>query len=297
MLSNIMLSKEQQGLIACIASGILWGVGVLFWPLLSYLSPVSILSLRLIFSFFFALVVVYLTSRFDLVTSLFQNKKTLQYLIIATIFLCLNWGFYIYAINSEKAIEVSLGYYLTPLMNIAFGRIFFNDVLNKNQVIAIGLVIIGVSYGIISYGEIPYLGLIIGSTFAIYGFLHKIINADAISLLFAETMIILPFSCLWLYATEPQYGIIGYDMGHYCLLVGTIFFTGIPLILFTYATITVRLTTLGFMLYLSPSINFLLAVFYTHEAIKPSDYITFPVVWIALCIYTFDMLHKIKKVH
>lgn len=292
-----MLSREQQGLIACIASGILWGVGVLFWPLLSYLSPVSILSLRLIFSFFFALVVVYLTSRFNLVKSLFQNKKTLQYLIIATIFLCLNWGFYIYAINSEKAIEVSLGYYLTPLMNIAFGRIFFNDVLNKNQVIAIGLVIVGVSYGIISYGEIPYLGLIIGSTFAIYGFLHKIINADAISLLFAETMIILPFSCLWLYLTEPQYGIVGYSMEHYCLLVGTIFFTGIPLILFTYATITVRLTTLGFMLYLSPSINFLLAVFYTHEAIKPSDYITFPVVWIALCIYTFDMLHKIKKVH
>lgn len=292
-----MLSREQQGLIACIASGILWGVGVLFWPLLSYLSPVSILSLRLIFSFFFALVVVYLTSRFDLVKSLFQNKKTLQYLIIATIFLCLNWGFYIYAINSEKAIEVSLGYYLTPLMNIAFGRIFFNDVLNKNQVIAIGLVVIGVSYGIISYGEIPYLGLIIGSTFAIYGFLHKIINADAISLLFAETMIILPFSCLWLYVTEPQYGIIGYNMEHYCLLAGTIFFTGIPLILFTYATITVRLTTLGFMLYLSPSINFLLAVFYTHEAIKPSDYITFPVVWIALCIYTFDMLHKIKKGH
>lgn len=292
-----MLSREQQGLIACIASGILWGVGVLFWPLLSYLSPVSILSLRLICSFFFAIFVVYFTSRFSLVKSLFKNRKTLKNLCIATIFLCLNWGFYIYAINSEKAIEVSLGYYLTPLMNIAFGRIFFNDVLNKNQIIAIGLVIVGVSYGIISYGEIPWLGLIIGSTFAVYGFLHKIINADAISLLFAETMIILPFSCLWLYFTEPTYGIIGYDLNHYVLLFGTIFFTGIPLILFTYATTTVRLTTLGFLLYLSPSINFLLAIFYTHEAIKASDYITFPVVWIALCIYTFDMLHKIKKVH
>lgn len=292
-----MLSREQQGLIACIASGVLWGVGVLFWPLLSYLSPVSILSLRLIFSFFFALFVVYFTSRFDLVTALFQNKKTLKNLCLATIFLCLNWGFYIYAINTEKAIEVSLGYYLTPLMNIAFGRIFFNDVLNKNQVIAIGLVIIGVGCGIVSYGEIPWLGLIIGSTFAVYGFLHKIINADAISLLFAETMIILPFSCLWLYFTEPQYGIIGYGMNHYILLFGTIFFTGIPLILFTYATVTVRLTTLGFLLYLSPSINFLLAVFYTHETIKSSDYITFPVVWIALCIYTIDMVQKMKKVH
>ncbi len=291
-----MLSREQQGLMACIASGILWGVGVLFWPLLSYLSPVSILSLRLIFSFFFALFVVYCTSRFQSVISLFQNKKTLKILIFATIFLCLNWGFYIYAINSEKAIEVSLGYYLTPLMSIALGRIVFNDVLNKNQIIAIGLVIAGVSYGIISYGEIPYLGLIIGSTFAVYGFLHKVINADAISLLLAETVIIFPFSCLWLYFTEPRYGIIGYDMSHYLLLAGTIFFTGIPLILFTFATVTVRMTTLGFVLYLSPSINFLLAVFYTHEAVKSSDYITFPVVWIALCIYTFDMLQKVKKV-
>lgn len=116
-----MLSREQQGLIACIASGILWGVGVLFWPLLSYLSPVSILSLRLICSFFFAIFVVYFTSRFSLVKSLFKNRKTLKNLCIATIFLCLNWGFYIYAINSEKAIEVSLGYYLTPLMNIVPG--------------------------------------------------------------------------------------------------------------------------------------------------------------------------------
>lgn len=292
-----MFSREQQGLFACIASGILWGVGVLFWPLLSYLSPISILSLRLIFSFFFALFVVFITSRFNLVTSLFQNRKTLTNLILATIFLCLNWGFYIYAINSGQAIEVSLGYYITPLINIAFGRIFFNDILNRNQIAAIGLVILGVGYGIVSYGEIPYLGFIIGFTFAVYGFLHKIINADAISLLFAETMIILPFSCLWLYLTEPQYGIIGYEMNHYLLLAGTIFFTGIPLILFTYAAVTVRMTTLGFMLYLSPSINFLLAVFYTQEAIKSSDYITFPVVWIALCIYTYDMFHKIKKVH
>lgn len=292
-----MLSREQQGLMACIASQFLWGVGVLFWPLLSYLNAISILSLRLICSFFFAVLVAYLTSRFSLVKSLFQNKKTFKNLCIAAIFLCLNWGSYIYAINSEKAIEVSLGYYLTPLMSMALGRIVFNDVLNKNQILAIGLVIVGVTVGIISYGEIPYLGIFIGFTFAIYGFLHKVINADAISLLFAESIIILPFSCLWLYFTEPTYGFIGYNFNHYLLLFGTIFFTGIPLILLNFATITIRLTTLGFILYLSPSINFLLAIFYTHEAIKASDYITFPVVWIALCIYTFDMLHKTKKVH
>ena len=280
-----MLSQKQQGLMACIASQFLWGVGILFWPMLSYLNAVSILSLRLICSFFFAVL--------DLVKSLFLNKKIFKNLCIATIFLCLNWGSYIYAINSGKAIEVSLGYYLTPLISMALGRIFFNDVLNKNQIIAIGLVI----YGIISYGEIPYLGIFIGFTFAIYGFMHKVINADAISILLAETVIILPFSCLWLYFTEPQYGIIGYDLSHYLLLFGTIFFTGIPLILFSFAAITVRLTTLGFILYLSPSINFLLAIFYTREAVRASDYITFPVVWIALCIYTFDMLHKTKKVH
>lgn len=291
-----MLSREQQGLTACIASQFLWGTGILFWPLLSYLNAISILSLRLICSFFFAVLVVYLTSRFNLVKSLFQDKKIFKNLCIATVFLCLNWGSYIYAINSGKAIEVSLGYYLTPLMSMAFGRIFFNDVLNRNQVIAIGLVIVGVSIGIISYGEIPYLGLFIGFTFAVYGFMHKVINADAISILMAETMIILPFSCLWLYCAEPTYGIIGYDLNHYLLLFGTIFFTGIPLILFSFATITVRLTTLGFILYLSPSINFLLAIFYTHEAIKASDYITFPVVWIALGIYTFDILRKTKKV-
>ncbi len=291
-----MLSKKQKGLLACIASQGLWGSGILFWPLLAYLNTLSILSLRIICSFVFAIILISYTKRFRLVKSLFTEKKIRTNLILASAFIAGNWGVYTYAINSGKAIEVSLGYYLTPLMSIALGRIFFNDILNKNQLIAVTIVLCGVAYGILSYGDIPYYGLAIGFTFAIYGFLHKIINADAISILCAETLILLPFSLAWLFLTEPDYGLIHYPLKHYLLLSGTVFYTGIPLMLFSFATVTVRFTTIGFILYTAPSINFLLAVFHTHEPIKTSDYITFPLVWIALLIYTLDMLYKNKKV-
>lgn len=279
----------------CIASQFLWGVGILFWPLMSYMQPVSILSLRMLCSFIFAILLILATKRLHLVKKLFSNKKIIIRLIIAAGFLSVNWGVYIYSINNGKAIEVSLGYYITPILSILLGRIVFNDVINKNQLLAILLVFIGVSYGIISYGHIPYYGLTLGFTFAVYGFLHKIINTDAISILCVETMIISPFGLMWLFFSEPNMGLVGYDFSHYLFLIGTVFFTGIPLMLFSYAAITVSFTTIGFILYLSPSINFLLAVFYTHEAIKPSDYITFPVVWLALIIYSADMFHKNKR--
>lgn len=290
-----MLSREQQGLLCCIASQCLWGVGILFWPLLSYLQPVSILSLRMLCSFIFAILLITATKRLHLVKKLFAEKKIFLNLVIASAFLSVNWGVYIYAINSGKAIEVSLGYYITPILSMLIGRLIFNDVLNKHQLIAILLVFVGVSFGIISYGHIPFYGLILGFTFAVYGFLHKIINANAISILCTETMIISPFGLLWLWHTEPNLGLFGYGLNHYLLLLGTIFFTGIPLMLFSFAAITVRFTTIGFILYLSPSINFLLAIFYTHETVKPSDYITFPVVWLALLIYTLDMFYKNKR--
>lgn len=290
-----MLSREQQGLLCCIASQALWGVGILFWPLLSYLQPVSILSLRMVCSFLFAIVLITATKRLHLVKNLFANRKVAVNLITASVFLAINWGVYIYAINNGKAIEVSLGYYITPILSIIIGRIVFGDVLNKYQAAAILLVFIGVSYGMFSYGHIPYYGLILGFTFAVYGFLHKIINANAISILCAETMIISPFAVIWLLSSEPDFGIIGYPPVHYILLAGTIAFTGLPLMLFSYAAITVSFTTIGFILYLSPSINFLLAIFCTNEAVKPSDYITFPIVWLALIIYTADMFYKNKR--
>lgn len=290
-----MLSKTQKGLLACIASQGLWGSGILFWPLLAYLNTLSILSLRIICSFVFAIILISRTKRFQLVKNLFTEKKIRASLILASAFIAGNWGVYTYAINSGKAIEVSLGYYLTPLMSIALGRIFFNDVLNRNQLTAIFIVVCGVSYGIVSYGDIPYYGFAIGFTFAVYGFLHKIINADAISILCAETLILLPFSHAWLFLAEPDYGFAHYPFKHYLLLLGTVFYTGIPLMLFSFAAVTVRFTTIGFILYTAPSINFLLAVFYTHETIKTSDYVTFPLVWIALLIYTLDMIYKNKK--
>ncbi len=290
-----MLTKQQNGLICCITAQTLWGLGVVFWPLLNYLSPITVLCLRLFCSLLFASFLIYYTKQFTNIFNLIKNKTIIKNIFFAAIILAINWGCYLYALHTKQAIEASLGYYITPIISILLGRIFFNDVLNKYQVIAIILVIIGVISGIVSYGHIPYLGVAIGGTFALYGFFSKLINANAISVLFLETLILSPFCLGWIIYTEPQYAILGYQYSHYLLLIGTIFFTGIPLMLFSFAATTISLTTIGFMLYIAPSINFIFAVFYHGEPIKASDYITFPIVWIALAIYSLDMVHKLKK--
>lgn len=293
-----MLTKQQNGLIYCITAQTLWGLGVVFWPLLNYLPPITVLCLRLFCSLLFAGLLILYTKQFNNIKAIFKdtkNKSIIRNIFFAATILAINWGCYLYALHTKQAIEASLGYYITPIISILLGRIFFNDILNRYQVIAIILVLIGVTSGIISYGHIPYLGLAIGTTFALYGFFSKLINANAISVLFLETLILSPFCLGWIICTEPQYAILGYHYSHYILLVGTIFFTGIPLMLFSYAATTVSLTTIGFMLYIAPSINFIFAVFYHGEPIKASDYITFPIVWIALAIYSLDMFYKIKN--
>lgn len=291
-----MITKQQNGLICCITAQTLWGLGVIFWPLLNYLSPITVLCLRLFCSLIFAGILIFYTQQYKSIINLIKNNKSIiRNIFFAAIILAINWGCYLYALHTKQAIEASLGYYITPIISILLGRIFFNDILNKYQVIAIILVLIGVTSGIISYGHIPYLGLAIGTTFALYGFFSKLINANAISVLFLETLILSPFCLGWIIYNEPRYAIFGYQYSHYFLLIGTIFFTGIPLMLFSFAATTVSLTTIGFMLYIAPSINFVFAVLYHGEPIKVSDYITFPIVWIALAIYSLDMFYKIKN--
>lgn len=292
-----MITNKTKGLLGCFGANFLWGSAILFWTQLAYLGEITVLSQRMIWSCLFGLILLILTGRLKKIKEIFKNPRIFFTLMFAACVLCINWTSYLWALNHNKALEASLGYYITPILNIFMARIFLKEPVSGLQMIAIFFASVAVLYGIFSYGEIPILGIVIGLSFAIYGYLHKIIAVDAISALFIETLCVVPFALTWLILYAPEsFNIIGFGVKPYLLILGMILFTGIPLMLFGFATKNLRLTSIGFLQYLSPSINFLLAVFVIGEPIKPSDYITFPLVWFALSLYSWDMLIRYRKI-
>ena len=277
------------------AAHLLWGVSVLFWPLLAGLNPISIMSHRMIWTVAFLGLVLAVSRQFSAVKTAFRNRRTLLSLFCAALLLGLNWSVYLLAVTSGHVVESSLGYFITPLLNVLMGRLLLNEKLSKAQGLSVALAFLGVTVSILAYGHIPWLGLTLALTFALYGYVQKTLRMPAAPSLFIQALMLMPAAVLWLGCTEQGFGIIGFGALRPILLVSTIAFTGLPLLMFGYAARNVTLATIGILQYVSPSISFLLAITVLGESMKPSDMISFPVIWLALVIYTWDAVHHLRS--
>ena len=287
-------SASCAGTGAGLGAHLLWGLAVLFWPLLGALNPVSIMAHRMIWTVAFLGIVLLASGHMSHVKSAFQSRRPLLALFIAASLLGLNWSIYLFAVTSGQIVESSLGYFITPLLNVLMGRLFLGEKLSRPQGMAIALAFAGVAASVAAYGRIPWIGFILALSFALYGYVQKTLRMDAAPSLFVQALMLLPAAALWLGLTEEGFGIIGYGPLRPVLLICTIAFTGLPLLLFGYAARHVTLATIGILQYVSPSISFILAITVLGESMKPSDMISFPVIWLALAIYTWDALHHLR---
>ena len=293
------LSKECSGASAGTGAGLgahfLWGFAVLFWPLLTGMDPVSIMSHRMIWTVAFLGVVLWATGQLHAVREGFRSKRTLAALLLAALLLGTNWTIYIWAVTTGQIVDSSLGYFITPLLNVLMGRLFLGEKLTRPQAIAIALAFCGVAVSVAAFGQVPWLGCSLAFTFALYGYVQKTLNMDSAPSLFVQALLLMPAALLWLGITEEGFGLTGHGIERPLLLVSTIFFTGLPLMMFGYAARRVTLATIGILQYVSPSIAFLLAITVLGESMKPADMISFPVIWLALAIYTWDAVHHLHK--
>ncbi len=294
-----IMSRECSGSCAGTAAGLsahlLWGLAVLFWPLLGSLNPISIMSHRMIWTVVFLGIVLMATRQFHTVKTALESRRVLLSLFLAAVLLGLNWSVYLLAVTSGRIVESSLGYFITPLLNVLMGRMFLGEKLSRAQGAAIGLAFVGVAASIIAYGHIPWLGFTLALSFALYGYVQKTLRMPSAPSLFVQALMLMPAALLWLGLTEEGFGIVGYGPMRPVLLVCTIAFTGLPLLMFGYAARRVTLATIGILQYVSPSISFLLAITVLGESMKPSDMISFPVIWLALVIYTWDAIHHLRS--
>jgi chloramphenicol-sensitive protein RarD len=208
--------------------------------------------------------------------------------------LAVNWGVYIYGVTSDRVVETSLGYFINPLVTVMLGVVVLRERLRRAQCYALGVAGVAVLFLAIENGRPPWIALTLAFSFGTYGLLKKTAVVGALEGLTVETAVLAPIALVYLvlsqgtgHATFTTHG-----LGHAALLAATGVITAIPLLFFGAAASRVPLTTLGVLQYLAPTLQFLLGVLFFHEALGLAKLLGFCLVWVALCVFTADLLSQ-----
>ncbi|OKK06895.1 protein rarD [Streptomyces sp. CB03234] len=275
----------------------MWGLVPLFWPLLKPAGAVEILAHRMVWSLAVVGVALLALRRWGWIRELLRQPRKLGLITVAAAVITVNWGLYIWAVNSGQVVEASLGYFINPLVTIAMGVLLLQERLRPAQWAAVGTGLAAVVVLAVGYGRPPWISLILAFSFAIYGLVKKKVNIGGLESLAAETAVqFLPALAflLWLGSQgSAHFGTEG--AGHAALLAATGVVTAAPLVCFGAAAIRVPLSTLGLLQYLAPVFQFLLGVVYFNEAMPPERWAGFSLVWLALTVLTWDALRTSRR--
>jgi len=285
---------ETLGLIAGIACFTTWGLIPVYWKLLVSIPATEILAHRFVWTTVFLSLVLSWQRRWSEVVSNIRSRRTLIYCLTGGLAIATNWFLFIWAVNIDRVIETSLGYFMTPLMNVLFGALFLRERLTRLQFISVLLALSGVLNLTLGYGQFPWIAVCLCLSFGLYGLLRKKSGTAAIPGLFIETILLLPLAIIFLvYLQHANALVFGKpDWWLSMLLVSTGVVTAVPLFWFGYATRHLRLITVGFLQYLSPIGSFFLGVFLFHEPFTRGHLVTFVLIWIALAIFTAEAVMR-----
>jgi chloramphenicol-sensitive protein RarD len=285
-------NKSLTGAGSALAAFSLWGVIPIYFKAVSHVPSFEILAHRVVWTVFFLGMLITLKGSRSNVCAVFRNKKLLVTLLLSSLLISTNWLVFIWAVAHDQVLEASLGYFTTPIVSVALGMLFLRERLRTWQWFAVGLSVLGVSNLVLSHGAIPWVAIGVSITFGLYGLVRKIAEVDAFSGLFVETvLIVLPMlAYLFFIGFNGTGGYGPSDLKLTGLLMMAGLVTATPLVLFAVAAKRLTLSTLGFFQYITPTGQFLLAVFLYNEPFTDALKITFGMIWLALTIYSFDSL-------
>lgn len=281
---------DKKGIFFALLAFLSWGFLPVYWKELHTVPAPEILAHRIVWSFLFVFLLVKGQKK-TISFSSFRNMKALLALAGAGLFISLNWGIYIFAVNEGHIVETSMGYYINPLVSIAFGLLFLKEKLRPVQWISLVLATSGVIYLALDYGKIPWIALSLAGTFAVYGLLKKLTPHEALQGLALETFLLLPFalSFLFLPNTGTSEALFSSDMKTTLFLIFSGIVTALPLYWFALGVKRIPLSLVGFFQYIGPSIALLIAVFGYGEPFTPTHLISFSLIWSGLILYTLSL--------
>jgi len=292
------LREARLGIAYGVACYAWWGLAPLYFKAVKHVPATEVLAHRILWSVIMLIALVRWKEKGDLVRAAIADRRTLLTLVATTALIAVNWLTFIWAIAHDQLLQASLGYYMNPLINVLLGALFLRERLRSIQWLCVALAGAGVTYLTVSGGKMPALAIILAVTFALYGLLRKTVRADALTGLLIETALLAPLSVGYLvllfYKGDSVFGEHSRLTDLLLLAAGIV--TATPLLWFSNAARRLRLTTLGFLQYIAPSLQFLLAVVFFGEAFTVVHKLSFACIWLALGIFTVDAWRRSRTI-
>ena len=283
-----MPDDSKNGLLYAFGAFGLWGLLPIYWKWLQHVPSMEILGHRMVWSLVFVLGLLAVSKRWAWIRQL--DRRTVGIYLCAALLLGANWGLYIWAVNTDRVVETALGYFINPLLNVALGVLVLGEKSRPLQWVAIGFAALGVLYLTFVYGELPWISLTLGFSFAFYGLFKKLAPLGAAEGLALETVLLFPLALAGLiYLGVQGDSTFGQaDTKTHLLLIGSGVATALPLVFFTAAVRRLTLTVLGLTQYMAPTIQFFLGVFLFAEPFTATRLIGFVFIWAGLVVYSVE---------
>ena len=286
------MTELRRGFLLGAAAYVMWGLFPLYWRLLEPAGAVEILAHRIVWSLVTMLVLTLALRRLPALRAIVHDRRVLGLLLLASVVISFNWGGFIYGVNNDRVVEVSLGYFINPLVTVLLGVLVLGERLRPRQWVAIGIATVAVLILTVDYGHPPWIAFLLAGSFATYGLAKKKADVEAVESLTFETLVLAPVALGYLFylSAAGQSHFTGHGVDHSVLLATTGLVTAVPLICFGGAAIRIPMTTLGLLQYLAPTIQFLLGLLVFHEAMTTVKWVGFGLVWLALALFTAEAL-------
>jgi len=288
-------SEKRRALFAGLSAYLIWGVSPLYFQFVGFASAVEIVAHRVVWSLPMLFAVLWFAGKVGPAFSALANKRVLWTLLATSILISINWVLFIYAVNNDRVLEASLGYYINPLMSVAVGVVVLREPLGPWRIAAIVLAALGVLNLIVAAGHIPWISLTLAVSFTGYGYLRKIAAVDGRVGLFWETAFILPFAIGALIWIERQ------GEGHFltsplnaALLIVAGLVTIVPLLLYIIGARGLRLSTMGLLQFTAPSLQFLIAIL-GGEPFTTAHMVTFALIWAGVGAFAWSQLRRDRR--
>ncbi|HEV2518640.1 MAG TPA: EamA family transporter RarD [Devosia sp.] len=290
-------TSSDSGLAAGIATYVMWGFLPLLFNLLNHVGAATVVANRTLWSLLVLGVIMILGGRLAEVRAALRDPRTVTSMALAALILGANWLIYIYAVETGQVLEASFGYFILPLVNVATGVLLLGERLNRWQLVAIAIAAVAIAIQAVSIGGIPYVALGLALTFAVYGYLRKTAKVGSAPGLFVETIVLAPLAIAFLGYSFVRDGGLGWHADPYSLsllaLTGPA--TVVPLLLFAFAVQRLKMTTVGMLQYIAPSITFILAITLFGEHLNAVRLGSFALIWVSLIVYTTDSVLRRRR--
>lgn len=288
--------SRRQGVIYGLAAYLCWGFFPVYFKSVKVVPPLEMVSHRIVWSLAFLLLLITWKGAWRSMLGLLTLPKSLSVLVATTLLIATNWLVFIYAISVGEVLQSSLGYFINPLVSVMLGWVFLRERLERPQWISLGLAATGVMYLAVQYGSMPWIALILAASFGLYGLIRKALHVEPLVGLTVETLLLAPFALFYLVQLNQQgTGVFLVHSTKLDLLIpmsGVV--TAIPLLLFAAAAKKLRLATIGFLQYITPTMHFLLAITIFGETFTHTHLVSFLFIWAGLALYSLHAYRAVR---